>query len=92
MTHQHNNNTPPISYASLSEITQRKQKLLECIKQDDEQIKTLWRDLFGKSSADTSSFKSALPSKRLAGMLNMGAGIFDGIILGWKLYRKFKKK
>ena len=23
-------------------------------------------------------------------MINMGAGVIDGVILGWKIYRKFK--
>ena len=28
-------------------------------------------------------------SKRIMGLLNAGTGIIDGLILGWKLYRKF---
>ncbi len=35
--------------------------------------------------------KSASPSKRITGLINTSAALFDGAILGWKLYRKFRK-
>ena len=28
-------------------------------------------------------------TKRFSGLINTGAGVLDGLILGWKLYRKF---
>ena len=29
------------------------------------------------------------PTQRFSGAISTGAGILDGLILGWKLYRKF---
>ena len=29
--------------------------------------------------------------RRWSTVINTGAGVVDGLLLGWKLYRKFKK-
>jgi len=78
--------TPMQTYQSLKEIRMRKDMLLKDIHKDDKQIKKLWADLFH------SPVSPALqtPTKRLSGLMNTGAGVLDGLILGWKLYRKFK--
>ncbi|MES4920455.1 hypothetical protein ABVC70_00640 [Hoylesella timonensis] len=85
---KNNYDTPQTKYTSLSEIRERKQALLDNIRNDDSQMKALWDQLFGTSP---SSLTTNLPSKRFSGLLNTGAGVFDGIVLGWKLYRKFKR-
>jgi hypothetical protein len=74
-------------YKSLAELRMRKKILLNDIQKDDEQIKELWDNLFHKRSSSIAS----TPTRRFSGLINTGAGILDGIILGWKLYRKFKK-
>lgn len=86
---KNNYDTPQTKYTSLSEIRERKQALLNNIRNDDSQMKALWDQLFGTSP---SSLTTNLPSKRFSGFLSTGAGVFDGIVLGWKLYRKFKKR
>ena len=73
---------------TLEELEARRELLREEIIKDDEQIKALWNALFHKPAMLTSSS----PSKRFAAIVSTGAGVLDGVILGWKLYRKFKKK
>jgi hypothetical protein len=48
-------------------------------------INTLWKTLFHKKTH---------PSKgmRISELMSTGAGMLDGLFLGWKLYRKFKEK
>lgn len=80
----HINRTSPAPYQSLAEIRMRKEALHEDICKADEQIRTLWNDLFHQPEVNDAS-----PSKRLMGLLNAGTSVVDGLILGWKLYRKF---
>lgn len=77
------------SYRSLDAIRARKEYILKDIQQDDKQIRTLWGNLFHKPDMLASS---KMPSRRINSLMTTGAGIFDGIILAWKLYRKFGKK
>lgn len=78
-----------IEYSSLNEIRLRKELLRKDIDADDAKIKALWHSLFSKPDALA---KNAPASKRLSSMLQIGAGAFDGALLAWKLYRKFKRK
>lgn len=78
----------PISYKTIEEIKLRKAMLLKDIQKDDMRIKNLWNSLFSRPAALKSN---ASPSKRINSMMSTGAGVFDALILGWKLYRKFKK-
>lgn len=55
------------------------------ILKDDQKIKKLWSSLFHPDKSATT------PSRRFNGLMNAGAGVLDGVILGWKLYRKFKR-
>lgn len=82
-----NNANQPL-YHSLTDIQTRKDELRKDMKSDSEKIKMLWSDLFKKPSEDT----LLTPTRRFSGLLNTGAGILDGVILGWKLYRKFRGK
>lgn len=77
-----------LQYASLNDIRLRKEKLQREIEADDAKIKTLWKSLFVKPDVLS---KSASKGKRLQSLLSVGAGAFDGALLAWKLYRKFKK-
>lgn len=79
--------TPRQSYKSLTEIHLKKEDLLKDIRKDDKQIQNLWKSLFHNDIQ-----KATTRSQRFSGLINTGAGILDGIILGWKLYRKFKRK
>ena len=78
-----------IQYSSLNEIRLRKELLRRDIEADDAKIKALWRSLFVGPDALS---KKAMPSKRMQSLFSIGAGAFDGALLAWKLYRKFKRK
>ncbi len=75
------------SYRTLEEIRLRKSQLLVDITKDSNKVEKLWNHLFHKPSA--SGKKTA--GKRMSGIISTGASVVDGLILGWKLYRKFKK-
>ena len=77
-----------VQYASLNDIRLRKEKLQREIEANDAKIKVLWKSLFVKPDVLS---KSASKGKRLQSLLSVGAGAFDGAMLAWKLYRKFKK-
>lgn len=81
-------NTEQIEYSSLTEIRLRKELLQKDIAADDAKIKALWKSLFVKPDALS---KKATPGKRMQSLFSIGAGAFDGALLAWKLYRKFKK-
>ena len=66
-----------IEYNSLNEIRLRKELLRKDIQADDAKIKALWKSLFTKPEALS---------------MKIGAGAFDGALLAWKLYHKFKRK
>ena len=84
------NQLPPVqndpmmpSYRSLVTIKRRKEQLRKQIHQDDAEIRALWKTLFRKSDKSTKGM-------RVSGLMSTGAGVLDGLILGWKLYRKYK--
>ncbi len=83
-----NNSSNPISYKTIEEIRLRKAMLLKDIQKDDSHMRNQWHSLFSKPVALRSN---VVPSKRINSLMSTGAGIFDAFILGWKLYRKFKK-
>ena len=72
------------AHNTLQEIRLRKQVLLSEIKRNNQQINILWKNMFRKPE----------PKKKgltLASLMTTGAGLADGFMLAWKLYRKFKK-
>ena len=75
-------------YKSLNDIRMRKEMLRNDILKDDQKIRTLWHSLFKLSDIFD---KNTSPSKRISSLINTGATVIDGAILGWKLYRKFKR-
>lgn len=84
----HDDTRSPITYKTLEQIRLRKAMLLRDIQKDDNKIENLWKSLFRKPTA----FKKNVPvSKRMNSLITTGAGFIDTIILGWKLYKKFKR-
>lgn len=78
----------PTSYTTIEEIQLRKTMLQTEIQKDSNKLSNEWRSLFKKPEALD---RKASPTKRFNSLLSTGAGLFDAMILGWKLYRKFKK-
>lgn len=96
MTNEQNNNdlyleedNTPQQYNSLNDIRLRKESIRKSIEADDKKIKALWNSLFTKPDAFN---KDASRGRRITSMISIGTGAFDGALLAWKLYRKFKKK
>ena len=72
------------TYNTVHEIRLRKEVLLSEIKRDNQQMGILWKELFRKPEQK----KKGLT---VASLMSTGAGLADGFMLAWKLYRKFKK-
>jgi len=72
------------SYTSLRAVSDRKAQLLKEIRRDSDQIAKLRRQLFAKQEVVKSH--GFMPSN----FVNKGATVLDGLLLAWKLYRKFK--
>lgn len=78
----------PRPYTSLEQIRDSKDLLVKDIRSNEKQIQQLWGQLFTKPEP----LSALTPTKRFSALMSTGAGILDGVILGWKLYRKFKRK
>ena len=81
-----NENTP--AYTTLRSIEERKLQLLKEIRKDNQQINKLRKQLFAKPTALTTRRGRKM---NVQGLMATSAGVFDGLLLVWKLYRKFKK-
>ena len=79
-------NIAPRQYRTLGDIRLRKAHLETEIAKDNAKIKGLWDSLFHKPVPRVKK------DNRMARMLKTGAGVVDGLLLGWKLYRKFGGK
>lgn len=75
------------SYGSLNDIRQRKLKLQGDIISNEKRIRQLWQSLFRPEQQ--TGYQT--PSKRLSKFITTGAGLLDGFLLAWKLYRRFIK-
>ena len=76
---------PQKTICSLTDIRNYKMELRKQIDKKEEAIVSLWHDLFHKEETEPKT-----NTQRIAKMISLGAGAFDGAMLGWKLYRKFK--
>ena len=73
-------------FRSLSDIVAYKQQLREKIDKDEETITSKWNDLFHKEDEEPRN-----RAQKLARMVSLGTGVFDGALLGWKLYRRYQE-
>lgn len=69
---------------TLEDIELMKASLRDEIRKDETEIGEKWHSLF-VTEAPTSR------SGRIAYLMNTGMSVLDGAILGWKLYREFKR-
>lgn len=81
-----NDSTQQRTFCTLEEIESYKDEVRQSIQDDEKRIGTLWSDLFHNEDSHTPK----TPVQRMINMVNIGSGVIDGLILGWKLYRKFK--
>lgn len=66
------------------DIEARKEKLRKDIALKEEQIAKLWDETF--HPVEDNTIKT--PTQRILSYANTAAGVFDGAMLGWKLYRR----
>lgn len=82
------NSTAATSCKTLAQIRARKEELRAGIQKDTTEIQKQWDSLFHQQP-DT---LLPSPTQKLMKVMNTSAGVFDGLLLGWKLYRKYSKK
>lgn len=78
------NEEAPRTFNSLADIRAYKDAVKEELAKDEDKIGELWGQLFHSSDTEPKT-----RGQKLTRMINMGAGMLDGALLGWKLYRKF---
>lgn len=71
-------------YNSLADIQSEKEKLHDSIAKKEAEIGELWNQIFHEKEEPL--FET--PTQRLMKFAHTGAGLLDGALLGWKLYRK----
>jgi len=75
------------TFDSLDALRLEKEKLRNEILKERNDITKEWNALVHPTSI--TALKR--PSSRLAAFASIGGSVFDGLLLGWKLYRKFGK-
>ncbi|MCD8296900.1 MAG: hypothetical protein LUC88_04945 [Prevotella sp.] len=75
-----------IKYQCLKDVTHRKEMVLAQIKANNKEVGYLWKSLFAKQPKSKKSKGSVISN-----VLKTGVGVFDAVVLAWKVYRKFKK-
>ena len=73
-------------FRSLNDIREYKDELREQIELDEDSIADKWNSLFHREEPPANS-----KAQKLARMVSLGTGMFDGAMLGWKLYRKYQE-
>lgn len=76
---------PP--YREMQDIQARKMQLLKEIHQDSMKIERLRHELFKK---ETQKKRKGMRMS-MSNVVKTGTGVLDGLLLAWKLYKKFKK-
>ena len=84
MTTKDNNAEVCRTFNSLADIRAYKEELRQKIEQDENEIGRLWGTLFHPEEPETRT-----RAQKWMHLYNVGTSMFDGVMLGWKLYRKF---
>lgn len=71
-------------YRTLTDIQAEKERLRQAVASKEEEVAKLWNDTF--HGVDEQEYKT--PTQRVLQYANTCAGLFDGALLGWKLYRR----
>lgn len=73
-------------YNSLEAIKTRKTELHNEINASEKNLSALWNATFHAKKIDSTS-----TTQKLLAYASTASGIIDGVLFGWKLYRKFHK-
>ncbi len=69
-----------------------KSQCLADINNKESNISQLWDNLFHEKEQQPKNGFLASPTQRFLEVISSSAAIIDGILLGWKLYRRYKRK
>lgn len=72
-------------YQSLADIQAEKAKLNKAISDKEDEISKLWDEVFHPAEEEQ---LFTTPTQKILKFANTGAGILDGALLGWKLYKR----
>lgn len=81
--------TPTAETTQISTIAELKaqQKLVRAqLNGEQKELQRQWDSLFRRGSKSPKT-----PTERVLGFVTKGSTLLDGAILGWKLYKKFKR-
>lgn len=82
-----NNQEPQLQpINTMADLRAAKDTVSHQLRADEERMAGMWHSLF----APKDKAALATPTARLTRMVGMGAGIVDGVLLGWKLYKKYQ--
>lgn len=73
---------PLLEYKSLDDIRARKETLRKDLQRESQSMKTQWNTLFHKP-------EDKMPARKISTLMTTGASVLDGLILAWKLYKRF---
>ena len=73
-------------FESLADIRAYKEQLHKQIKADEQAMADKWDCLFHPDEPAPQN-----RAQKLMRMFNIGSGMIDGALLGWKLYRKYQQ-
>ncbi len=79
------NHIAPHEVKTLSDIANMKDVVRHEMQDDEDKISSLWDNLVHGDNVNPQS-----PTQRIFNMMNVGTGLVDGLLLGWKLYRKYQ--
>lgn len=71
-------------YQDTTDIEQRKAELRKAITAKENEIANLWDSIFNPPQSNVVE----TPTQKAIHYAHTAAGVFDGALLGWKLYRK----
>ncbi|MBO5613581.1 MAG: hypothetical protein J5905_03650 [Prevotella sp.] len=74
---------------SLQLLQERKAALKQEINAKEAGLRQLWDGVFHKPQP---VMQSLSPTKRVLSLLSSSTAVIDGMLLGWKLYRRFGRK
>ena len=72
------------TFATLEDIRVEKERLRLAMSEKGEEVSMLWQELVHPAADD----EVKTPTQRLLHYAHAGAGLVDGVIMGWKLYRR----
>lgn len=72
-------------YNNLEELQEQRRQLNASLKTKEKEIADQWHSLFVQE--EKSPFMT--PTQKLLSYANTGAGLLDGALFGWKIYRRF---